>query len=103
MSSKLSKIIMETYTELYANCTTPVDFDLLVESSPRDENGKRMIPYEDYFIDENLFEEIVRRKIKQYHIKKHDQGSFRFAIYMGCSPTTIQEEKELKNERHNVT
>ena len=91
---KMNKLIMETYTELYANCTTPVDFGLLVAAAECDENGRKMIPFDKYFIDGKLFDKIVEEKMKKAKLKKEERKLFKISVYLGCSPTTILDNNE---------
>lgn len=95
--SKLEKLIFDTYTELYANCTTPADFDLLVAAADLDEHGRKIIPYERYFISEKLFDEIVKRNMSKMRLNDSDKGAFRLAMYLGCSPMTIEEKEKIDN------
>lgn len=90
--NKWERLILETYQELYANCTTPVDFDLLAASAEIDESGCKIIPFEKYFIEQKKMDEIIENKIKKARMRKADRGVFRATIYLGCSPTTIQEQ-----------
>lgn len=87
--SRLSDIIMKIYRELYANCTTPVDFDLLVAASEVDEEGKKIIPYMDYEIDSDLFDEIVNKIMKKHRLKQGERSIVKWNVYLGCSPKTI--------------
>lgn len=89
---RFNDILFEIYRELYANCTTPVDFDLLVEAAEYNEEGRKIIPYEDYEIDSDLFDSIVNKIIKKHRLNAHDRGAMRFNVYLGCSPKTISRD-----------
>ena len=83
----LTNAITHCYRELYANATPPASFDELLNSATVNEQGQKVIPFLDYEIDEDVFEEIVADTIKVYKIKRsYLKQSFRFTILMGCSP-----------------
>jgi len=83
----IDKAIMHCYRELYANATPPASFDELLDSATVNEQGQKVIPFLDYEIDQDVFEDIVADTIDVYKIKKsYLKKSFRFTILMGCSP-----------------
>ena len=83
----IDKAIMHCYRELYANATPPASFDELLNSATVNEQGQKVIPFLDYEIDKDVFEEIVADTISVYKIKRsYLKQSFRFTILMGCSP-----------------
>ena len=82
----IDKAMMHCYRELFANATPPASFDELLENATVNEQGQKVIPFLDYEIEEDVFEEIVVDTIKVYKIKKHISAPFRFTILMGCSP-----------------
>ena len=83
----IDKAIMHCYRELYANATPPASFDELLENATVNEQGQKVIPFLDYEIEEDVFEDIVADTIKVYKINKsYLKQSFRFTILMGCSP-----------------
>lgn len=87
-----TKIIHDTYVELYKNSEPPADFDELVNDAKvndrKDFQGRYMIDYLSYEIDKDKMEEIVQSFIKKYKMKKQDAAGYSFAIYLGCSPKT---------------
>lgn len=88
---KIDEAIMHCYRELYANATPPASFDELLENATTNEQGQKFIPFLDYEIAEDLFEEIVADTIKVYKINRSFlKQSFRFTILMGCSPKFIR-------------
>lgn len=93
-SEKLKDLLMETYRELYANCTTPVSFDYLVENSSKDEQGRVLIPYDKYFIDGKLYDDIVDSNMKKMRLRPYERTKFKISAYLGCGPTTINKENE---------
>ena len=83
----IDKAMMHCYRELYANATPPASFDELLENATVNEQGQKVIPFLDYEIDEDVFEEIVADTIKVYKINRSFlKQSFRFTILLGCSP-----------------
>lgn len=83
----IDKAMMHCYRELYANATPPASFDELLENATVNEQGQKVIPFLDYEIDEDVFEEIVADTIKVYKINRsYLKLAFRFTIMMGCSP-----------------
>jgi hypothetical protein len=83
----IDKAMMHCYRELYANATPPASFDELLENATVNEQGQKVIPFLDYEIEEDVFEEIVADTIKVYKINRSFlKQSFRFTILLGCSP-----------------
>lgn len=87
MSKNIDKAMMHCYRELFANATPTASFDDLLDNATINEQGQKVIPFLDYEIAEDLFEEIVAATIKVYKINRsYLKQSFRFTILMGCSP-----------------
>jgi len=83
---RIEDAMMQIYRELYAASTPPVDFDLLIEESPINEHGQRVIPYDQYEIDQKLFESIMEEVLKKLKTSKYIKDSIRRSILLGCSP-----------------
>ena len=92
MKLNWTKIIHETYVELYKNSIPPADFDELVRNATINEFGERVIPFDDYSIEEVKIREIIQSMIKKYKIPKRHIDSFNFNVYLGCSPKTKKDE-----------
>lgn len=88
---KLSNLVMNTYRELYASCTTPVDFDFLVENAEIGDDGRKIIPYQKYFLEKEIYEEIVNKHMKTMRLSKSEKEAFKFEMYLGCGPTWINQ------------
>ena len=86
MAKKVDKALMHCYRELFANATPPVSFDKLIEDAELNEIGQKVIPFNDYEIEESLFNEIVEDTIKIYKIKKDIRQAFKNTLLFGCSP-----------------
>lgn len=90
---KLFEVCMDIYRELYANSTPPANFDELVEKAETDSHGKKIIPYDDYYLDRNAYDEIVNKHIKLNKLTGYDEKSVRFEAYLGCGPTSSENKK----------
>lgn len=96
---RLKNLVLDTYRELYKNCTTPVDFDELVENATVDEEGKKVIPYDKYYIPKALYNEIVDRNMNKMRLTKQEKTSFRFEMYLGCGPTYVENAHDVNKEQ----
>jgi len=86
-SKSIDKALMHCYRELFANATPSASFDELLKNATTNDRGQKEIPFLDYEIEEDMFDEIVADTIKIYKIKGAIlKQSFRFTILMGCSP-----------------
>jgi len=91
---KVSQAIWDCLVELYANSTPSADFNKLVEEAPVNEEGQKVVDFMSYEIDHNKMQEIVdkhenmlkKKRVNELHLK-----SFRFNIYLGCSPKSKRE------------
>ena len=84
--TKIQKIIWDIYKELYANSEPKTDFDELVKSAQKNEKGEKIIPFENYFIEQELMDEIVEKHLKNKRLTKLAKNSIKFNIYLGVSP-----------------
>jgi hypothetical protein len=83
----LDKAILETYRQLYANSTSPADFDKLLDEAPLNEHGQKVIDFMAYEIEEEIHDRIMQEVMKKYKIKhKILKNAFKFSIDLGCSP-----------------
>lgn len=80
------------YTELYAKCTTPVDYEELLKTSPENADGRKIIPCRNYEIDGNLFDEIIINVLNKYNLTPTERFIIKWGVYMGHSPNTIKED-----------
>ena len=83
---KITQALWDCYRELFANSTPHGDFDKLVESAELNEMGQKVIPFDDYEIDEDLFQKIIAESIKKHKVPRHLHQQFSVAIHLGCSP-----------------
>ena len=84
--TKIQKIIWDIYKELYANSEPKTDFDELVKSAEKNEEGEKIIPFENYFIEQELMDEIIEKHLKNKRLTKLAKNSIKFNIYLGVSP-----------------
>lgn len=83
---KIENALWDCYRDLYANSTPKGDFDLLVKEATINERGQKVIPFDSYEIDENLFQQIIKDSIKKHKIPRRLHHAFSVAIHLGCSP-----------------
>jgi poly(3-hydroxyalkanoate) synthetase len=88
---KLLKIIEDCLEELYQNSTPKGSYYELkkyaIENNIKDEaSGKFKIPFEDYYINKELYSEILEKHIKKNKLKKKDLFIFNIEVNLGPSP-----------------
>ena len=84
----LEKLIWNTYEELFKAATPPADFSELVKNATINEEGKKEIPFMNYEIGREEYDEIVNKSIKEGKLDKINAMRFRTTIALGCSPKT---------------
>lgn len=83
---KWDKIIHETYEMLFKAAEPSVDFNVLLENSTINSEGKKDVCFMNYEIDDDVMDSIVKIQIKKYKMSKFEERNFSVAIYLGCSP-----------------
>lgn len=83
---KIEDAMTSIYTELYAVSEPSVSWNYLVESAELNERGQKIIPYNDYLIDEEVYYEIVKRHLKELKVPKWRKEAVSRGILLGCSP-----------------
>lgn len=86
--TKIQKIIWDIYKELYANSEPKADFNELVNSAEKNEKGEKIIPFENYFIEQELMDEIIEKHLKNKRLTKLAKNSIRVNVYLGVSPVS---------------
>ena len=86
---KEEKIIMDIYRALYKASTPSADFDELMENAALDDSGRKLIPYNDYLISIDTYDEIISSMLKDKRLTKLNKAAIRSTIHLGCSPKTI--------------
>ena len=78
---------------MYANSEPPAVFQELIDNATLNDLGKKEIPFDDHIIDEDLFEEILKKYEKQF--KSYYRKGFRQEVYLGCSPKFIRKQDSV--------
>ena len=86
--NKAQKIVWDIYRELYANSEPKADFDELVNSAEKNEEGQKIIPFENYFIDQEVMDEIIEKHLKNKRLTKLAKNAIKVNVYLGCSPVS---------------
>lgn len=86
LDKKINDVMTSIYTELYAVSEPSVSWNYLLESAELNEQGQKIIPYNDYQIDESLYNEIVNRHLKESKLPKWRKDVISRGILLGCSP-----------------
>jgi len=86
LDKKIDDVMTSIYTELYAVSEPSVSWNYLIESAELNEQGQKIIPYNDYQIDESIYEEIVKRHLKELKVPKWRKEAISRGILLGCSP-----------------
>jgi len=93
--SKIDEALFDCYRELFANSTPKGDFDKLVEAAEINERGQKEIPFMDYEISEEKFEQILKDTLSKHKVPKSLHRSFSIAIHLGCSPKFTRKDAAL--------
>lgn len=86
MSKVIDDVMTEIYRSLYASSTPYGDWDKMLETAELNERGQKIIKYNDYEIDEDLYHKIVEDKLNQVKLSKYYKESIKRGILLGCSP-----------------
>lgn len=84
--TKEQKIIWDIYRELYKASTPSADFDELVNSAEKNELGQKIIPFNDYEISLEDYQEIIERNLKGQRLTKLKKQAIKNSVALGCSP-----------------
>jgi len=87
-SDKEEKAMIECYRRLFKESTPSGDFDKLVANAKLNKEGRKVIPFMDYEIEENVMSNIIDDVADEFKIKENRRDAFRISIYLGCSPKT---------------
>ncbi len=100
-SSDLNQIYWNCIRELYETSEhlsgVKVDFDKIYSEAPLNEEGKKVINYDEYYLDRVVFEDIVKKHIGK--LPEWKRKGISGLIYLGSSPTCNKEtwDKLKKN------
>ena len=105
-SSDLNQIYWNCIRELYETSEhlsgVKVDFDKIYSEAPLDEDGRKVINYDEYYLDRVVFEDIVKKHIGK--LPEWKRKGISGLIYLGSSPTCNKEtwDKLKKNLENKV-
>ena len=99
MKNKDEQIYWNCIRELYETSEhisgVKVDFDKIYSEAPLDEEGRKVINYDEYYLDRVVFEDIVNKHIGK--LPEWRRKGLSVLIYLGSSPTCNKETwDELK-------
>jgi hypothetical protein len=80
--------LAECYRRLFKQSTPSADFDELCENATIDEHGRKHIPFNDYELEEDKFDQIIMEVIREFKVKPSRRQAFTATILLGCSPKT---------------
>lgn len=85
-TTKEQKIIWQIYRELYKASTPSADFDELVNSAEKNKLGQKIIPFNDYEISLEDYQEIIESNLKGQRLTKLKKQAIRNSCALGVSP-----------------
>jgi hypothetical protein len=86
MDNKINDVMTSIYTELYAVSEPSVSWNYLIDCAKINEQGQKIIPYNDHLIDESVYHEIVNRHLKEFKVPKWRKDAVSRSVLLGCSP-----------------
>jgi hypothetical protein len=92
MSNKEDKILREIYKRAYAAATPPADFDILIANATLDEYNRKVIPYNDYELEDGIAQQIIDDVMKEFKVAKWKRQLFNNTYWLGCSPKSKQDD-----------
>jgi hypothetical protein len=81
-----SKAIEYCYTRLYNNSEPKAKWKELLANAETNKQGQKIIPYNNYRIEESKMDKIIEQTIEKFKIKGYNKEAFKNTIYLGCSP-----------------
>ena len=86
MNTKDEKILMEIYRRAYAAATPQANFDELVANATINEHNQKVIPFNDYELDDEVAKQIIEDVMKEFKVPKWKRRAFHNTYNLGCSP-----------------
>jgi len=83
---KVDKLLLETYTRMFALSEPTADFIKLVKEAKLNEQGKKEIPFLEHEITEFNYDKVILTMIKKYKLRGYMIRQFKHTIALGCSP-----------------
>lgn len=90
--SRNEKILFDFYRRCYKAATPSADFDELVANAEVIQ-GRKHIKYNDYLLEEDVFNKIIEDIFKEYKISKYERKAFSFEFHLGCAPKIKMNER----------
>jgi hypothetical protein len=87
---KIQDAILECYREMYLASEPSADFDYLMETAELDKEGRMIIKFLDYEIDNIDYDKIIENICTKYKIKGALKDRFKVHISLGVSPKIKQ-------------
>jgi hypothetical protein len=84
--SKIDEILYQMYKRVYAISTPVGDFDKLMEEAEINDEGKKVIPFWDYTIDEKECKQVIEEIFKEYKVKDYYRQRFINTFMLGACP-----------------
>lgn len=82
----LKDIMFDIYRDMYKNSEPSVDFDVLVELAEVSDDGRKIIPYENYFIEKSMYDKIIEEHILLNGLDENEKKAILINSALGCSP-----------------
>lgn len=83
---EMSSIIFVAFDRLYKKAIPKGDYFKLLSTSPRNEQGEILIPYDDYIIGEHTTIKIVENIGNKLKMSGFEKNELHFNVYLGASP-----------------
>jgi hypothetical protein len=83
---------MEIYKRTYAVATPPADFNVLLANATLDEHNRKVIPYNDYELEEDVALQIINDVMKEFKVPKWKRQLFINTYRLGCSPKSKRDD-----------
>lgn len=97
---KIDNVIRLCYIEIYKNSIPYADFEELLENAPLDNNGKKIINFNDYEIKNKTFYEIMNKICKDNKVTKKEKESISIHLHLGATPRFV--DKTIYERRIEV-
>lgn len=86
---RFKEALYEMYRRAYAASEPVGDWDELMKNAETNEQGEKVIPYDDYECEHAVMEQIVEDVFKEYRIRRGlDRKQLSITFWLGCSPKT---------------
>lgn len=84
------RVFHDIHVDLYAQADPPADFDELVRNAKVDEDGRKHIDYDSYYLPIEKYDEIINKHINEARpkLKEWEKRALRQHVYLGCGPTS---------------